>query len=102
MFGHELMIPIPDIDRTNFFVIIGGNPLASNGSMMTAPGMAKRLKEVQKRGGKVVVIDPRRTETANKSDQHLFIKPEPDVYLLLALLNQIISNQLVMPNEAEG
>lgn len=102
MFGHELMIPIPDIDRTNFFVIIGGNPLASNGSMMTAPGMAKRLKEVQKRGGKVVVIDPRRTETANKSDQHLFIKPETDVYLLLALLNQVISNQLVMLNEAEG
>ena len=102
MFGHELMIPIPDIDRTNYFLIIGGNPLASNGSMMTAPGMANRLKEVQKRGGKVVVIDPRRTETANKADRHLFIKPETDAYLLLALINIIVSNKLVMLNEAEA
>jgi anaerobic selenocysteine-containing dehydrogenase len=100
MFGHELLIPIPDIDRTHFMLIIGGNPLASNGSMMTAPGMANRLKAVQKRGGKVVVIDPRRTETANKADQHLFIKPATDVYLLLALLNEIIGNNLVTLNEA--
>lgn len=101
MFGHELLIPIPDIDRTNFFLIIGGNPLASNGSMMTAPGIANRLKAVQKRGGKVVVIDPRRTETANKADWHLFIKPETDVYFLLALLNEVISNNLIQLNEAE-
>jgi anaerobic selenocysteine-containing dehydrogenase len=100
MFGHELLIPIPDIDRTDFFLIIGGNPLASNGSMMTAPGMANRLKSVQKRGGKVVVIDPRRTETAQKADQHLFIKPATDVYLLLALLNEIISSQSVVLNHA--
>jgi anaerobic selenocysteine-containing dehydrogenase len=100
MFGHELLIPIPDIDRTHFMLIIGGNPLASNGSMMTAPGMANRLKAVQKRGGTVVVIDPRRTETANKADQHLFIKPATDVYLLLALLNEIIRNNLVSLNEA--
>jgi len=93
MFGHELMIPIPDIDRTKFFLIIGGNPLVSNGSMMTAPGMANRLKAVQKGGGKVVVIDPRKTETAKKADRHLFIKPETDVYLLLALLNEIFKNK---------
>jgi anaerobic selenocysteine-containing dehydrogenase len=101
MFGHELLIPIPDIDRTDFFLIIGGNPLASNGSMMTAPGMANRLKAVRKRGGKVVVIDPRRTETALKADQHLFIKPATDVYLLLAMLNEIIGNNLVALNKAE-
>jgi len=102
MFGHELMIPVPDIDRTEFFLVIGANPLASNGSMMTAPGMENRMKAVQKRGGKIVVIDPRRTETANKSDWHLFIKPETDVYLLLALLNEIVINNQIMLGEAEA
>ncbi len=92
MFGHPLMIPVPDIDRTNYFLIIGGNPLASNGSMMTAPGIANRIKAIQKRGGKVVVIDPRKTETAKKADQHLFIKPEADVYLLLAMLHEVFKN----------
>lgn len=95
MFGHPLMIPVPDIDRTDYFLIIGGNPLASNGSMMTAPGMANRIKAIQKRGGKVVVVDPRKTETAKKADQHLFIKPEADVYLLLAMLNEAFENNLV-------
>ncbi len=89
MFGHPLMIPVPDIDRTDYFLIIGGNPLASNGSMMTAPGVAGRIKAIQKRGGKVVVVDPRKTETAKKADQHIFIKPVADVYLLLALINQV-------------
>jgi anaerobic selenocysteine-containing dehydrogenase len=102
MFGHELMIPVPDIDRSDFFLIIGGNPLASNGSMMTAPGMANRLKKIQKRGGKVVVIDPRRTETAKKADQHIFVKPETDVYLLLALLNEVVNNNHAMPGNAEA
>lgn len=93
MFGHPLMIPVPDIDRTDYFLIIGGNPLASNGSMMTAPGMANRIKAIQKRGGKVVVIDPRKTETAKKANQHLFIKPESDVYLLLAILNHVFTDK---------
>ncbi len=102
MFGHPLMIPVPDIDRTNFFLIIGGNPLVSNGSMMTAPGMANRIKGVQERGGKVVVIDPKRTETAKKADQHLFIKPESDVYLLLALLYEVFNNIRVDLKQAEA
>lgn len=91
MFGHPLLIPIPDIDRTDFLLIIGGNPLVSNGSMMTAPGYAQRMKSIQKRGGKVVVIDPRRTETARKADQHIFIRPETDALLLLAMINTIIA-----------
>ncbi len=91
MFGHPLMIPVPDIDRTDFFLVIGGNPLVSNGSMMTAPGIGQRLKAIRQRGGKVVVVDPRRTETAKKADQHLFIAPETDVYLLLALINEVVS-----------
>ena len=101
MFGHPLMIPVPDIDRTDYFLIIGGNPLASNGSMMTAPGMANRIKTIQKRGGKVVVIDPRKTETAKKADQHLFIKPESDVYLLMAILNHVFANQKINLESAE-
>ncbi len=102
MFGHPLMIPVPDIDRTDFFLIIGGNPLASNGSMMTAPGVAGRIKTIQKRGGKVVVVDPRKTETAKKADQHIFIKPVADVYLLLALINQVFEQKGVDLKSAES
>jgi anaerobic selenocysteine-containing dehydrogenase len=102
MFGHPLMIPVPDIDRTDYFLIIGGNPLASNGSMMTAPGMANRLKAIQNRGGKVVVIDPRKTETAKKANQHLFINPEGDVYLLLAMLNEVFKLHNINLNNAES
>ena len=90
MFGHPLLLPVPDIDRTDFMLIIGGNPLASNGSMMTVPDVANRLKAIQKRGGKFVVIDPRKTETAKIADQHIFIKPATDVYLLLAILNEVL------------
>jgi anaerobic selenocysteine-containing dehydrogenase len=89
MFGHPLLLPIPDIDHTDFMLIIGANPLASNGSIMTVPDVANRLKAIQKRGGKFTVIDPRRTETAKIADQHLFIKPATDVFLLLSLVHEI-------------
>ena len=92
MFGHPLLLPVPDIDRTDFMLIMGGNPLASNGSMMTVPDVANRLKAIQKRGGKFVVIDPRKTETAKIADQHIFIKPATDIYLLLAILHEILSD----------
>jgi anaerobic selenocysteine-containing dehydrogenase len=94
MFGHPLLLPVPDIDRTDFMLIMGGNPLASNGSMMTVPDVANRLKAIQKRGGKFVVIDPRKTETAKIADQHIFIKPATDVYLLLAILNEVLKENL--------
>ena len=64
MFGHQLLLPVPDIDRTDFFLVLGANPLASNGSLMTAPGSARRLRAIRARGGRMVVVDPRRTETA--------------------------------------
>ncbi|MBW7469503.1 molybdopterin-dependent oxidoreductase [Marinobacter sp. F4218] len=89
MFGAGMLIPIPDIDHTDFMLIIGANPIVSNGSLMTAPGVGKRLKAIQQRGGKVVVIDPRRTETARKSDEHLFIRPETDALLLLAMAHTL-------------
>ena len=94
LFGHMSQIPIPDIDHTQHFVIIGGNPLASNGSIMTVPNVKKRLKDVQKRGGKVVVIDPKRTDTADLSCEHHFIRPGSDVLLLLAMLHVVFDKQL--------
>ncbi|HFA50939.1 MAG TPA: molybdopterin oxidoreductase family protein [Bacteroidetes bacterium] len=95
MFGHNLLLPVPDIDRTDFLLIIGGNPLVSNGSMMTAPDIAKRLRAIQARGGKIVVVDPRKTETAKKADKHLFIKPETDALLLLAMINVLFNENKI-------
>jgi anaerobic selenocysteine-containing dehydrogenase len=90
LYGHQLMVPVADIDRTSYLLMLGANPLASNGSMMTAPGFGRRLKEVQKRGGRVVVIDPRRTETAAVADEHHFVRPGTDAAFLLALIHQIL------------
>ncbi|NJC28042.1 molybdopterin oxidoreductase family protein [Neolewinella antarctica] len=91
-FGHSLRLPIPDIDRTDYMVIMGANPSASNGSLMSTGGVTPKLDAIRKRGGKVVVIDPRRTETARRADEHLFIRPATDVYFLLALLHEIDRN----------
>lgn len=90
MFGHQLLLPIPDVDRTDFMLIIGGNPLVSNGSLMSAPNMRKRLKAIQNRGGKFVVVDPRKTETANLADKHMFIRPATDAFFLLSILHCIL------------
>ncbi|MEM8906275.1 MAG: molybdopterin oxidoreductase family protein [Bacteroidota bacterium] len=95
MFGNGMLMPIPDIDRTDFLMIIGGNPLVSNGSMMSAPGYGKRMKAIQQRGGKVVVLDPRRTETARKADEHHFIRPETDAWFLLGMLHTLFAEKLV-------
>ncbi len=97
MFGHQLLMPVPDIDRTDLFICLGGNPLVSNGSIMTAPDMRGRLKALGKRGGKVIVVDPRRTETAEVADQHLFIRPGTDAFLLLSVLNVLFAEDLVRP-----
>ena len=94
MYGHGLLIPIPDIDHTDFMLILGGNPLSSNGSIMTVPDVEKRLKAIQARGGKLVVVDPRRSETAAIADQHLFVRPGSDAALLLALLNTLFEEGL--------
>jgi anaerobic selenocysteine-containing dehydrogenase len=95
MFGHPMLLPVPDITRTHCMLILGGNPLASNGSMMTAPGVANHLKSIRQRGGKVIVVDPRRTETAEHADEHLFIRPSTDVFLLLALLQVLFAEKRV-------
>lgn len=94
MLGHQFLIPIPDIDHTDYFLILGANPLASNGSLMTSPDVKNRLEAIKKRG-KVIVIDPRRTETATFASEHFFIKPATDAYFLLAIVNTLFRENLV-------
>ena len=91
MFGHMMLMPVPDLDRAELLVIIGANPVVSNGSLMTAPGMKRRLRELRDRGGRVVVIDPRRTETAALADEHLFIRPGTDALFLAAVIDAIFA-----------
>jgi anaerobic selenocysteine-containing dehydrogenase len=87
VFGHQLFLPIPDIDRTSWFLVVGGNPMASNGSLMTVPDFPQRVRDLRARGGKMVVLDPRRTETAKVADEHHFVRPGSDAWVLLAMLH---------------
>jgi anaerobic selenocysteine-containing dehydrogenase len=97
MLGHPLLLPIPDIDRTEYFLVLGANPLASNGSLMTAPDIINRLEAINRRGGKIVLIDPRKTETARVASEHHFIQPSTDAYFLLAVINTLFAENLVNP-----
>lgn len=85
MYGHQFLIPIVDLDHCDYLLMLGANPVASNGSLLTAPGIARRLKALNRRG-KLVVVDPRRSETAELAGWHLPVRPAGDVWLLLALL----------------
>ena len=75
VFGHPLAIPVPDIDRTDFLLLLGANPVESNGSLATAPDWPGRLEAIRRRGGRIVVVDPRRTRTAEKADLHVSDPP---------------------------
>ncbi|WP_280313793.1 molybdopterin oxidoreductase family protein [Nocardia wallacei] len=94
MFGSNVLMPIADIDRTDRLVILGANPAVSNGSVTTMPNAKQRIKDVRGRGGKVVVIDPRRTETARLADEHMAVVPGGDVHLLLAVLHVLATENL--------
>jgi anaerobic selenocysteine-containing dehydrogenase len=94
MFGTMLGVPIPDIDYTDHMLMLGANPLASNGSLFTAPDMRGRIRRLRERGGKVVVVDPRRSRTAEVSDEHHFIRPGTDAHLLLAMVNVLFADGL--------
>ncbi len=96
MFG-SVAVPVPDLDRTDYLLMLGANPLASNGSLCTAPDFPGRLAKIQDRGGKVVVVDPRRSETAERADQHIAIKPNGDAYLLAALVNVMLNDGSAEP-----
>ena len=97
MFGGSLTIAIPDVDRTDHLLILGANPLASNGSLLTAPDLRGRLRAIQARGGRVVVVDPRRSRTAEVADAHHFIRPGTDAHLLFALVHTIFAEGLAAP-----
>lgn len=102
MYGDCSVMTVPDIDRTDLFVVHGGNPAVSNGSLMTAPGMPRRIKAVRERGGKVIVIDPRRTETAEMADQYVPIRPGTDAYFLLAVLQHLFESGKVRLGDVDG
>jgi anaerobic selenocysteine-containing dehydrogenase len=95
MFGAPGTLAVPDVDRTDYFLVLGGNPLVSNGSLMTAPDMAGRLRALRERGGTLVVVDPRRSETAEVADRHLFIRPGSDALFLFSLVQVLFSDDLV-------
>jgi len=88
MYGHQLLVPVPDVDHTNWMLMLGANPVASNGSLMTAPGIGRRLEALAQRG-RLVVVDPRRTETAEIASEHVPIRPGTDAWFLLALFDAV-------------
>lgn len=102
MFGNQMMLPVPDIDRTDYLVCVGANPMASNGSLMTAPGFKHRVKNLQERGGKLVTIDPKRSETAELADEHHFIRPNADALFLMAIVHTLFRQDLVDLGKAQN
>jgi anaerobic selenocysteine-containing dehydrogenase len=97
LYGHQLLLPVPDIDHTSYFLVFGANPMASNGSLMTVPDFPNRLRELKARGGRMVVVDPRRTETAKVATEHHFVRPGTDAVVLLAMLNTLFAEDLTTP-----
>ncbi|HET9140941.1 molybdopterin-dependent oxidoreductase [Actinophytocola sp.] len=95
MFGHLMTIPVADIDRTDHLLILGANPLVSNGSLMTMPDARGRLRALRRRGGKLVVVDPKRTRTAEAADEHHAIRPGTDALLLFAMVSVLFEENLV-------
>ncbi|MEU3722678.1 molybdopterin oxidoreductase family protein [Streptomyces sp. NPDC031705] len=97
LFGDPFAIPVPDLDRTDFLLLIGANPVESNGSLCTAPDFPGRLKALRARGGTLVVVDPRRTRTARLADRHLAPRPGSDALLLAALAHTLLTEKLADP-----
>ena len=95
MFGGGLTVPVPDVDRTDYLLMLGANPFASNGSLATAPDWPGRLEALLERGGKLVVVDPRRSRTAEAASEHLAVRPGTDAFLLMALVNVLSTEGLV-------
>jgi anaerobic selenocysteine-containing dehydrogenase len=101
MFGSETSVAVPDIDRTDYFVVLGANPMVSNGSLFTAADVPRRLRRLRARGGRLVVVDPRRTRTAAVADEHLPIRPGTDAFLLAALAHTLFDQELVRLGPAD-
>ncbi|MFB6807539.1 molybdopterin-dependent oxidoreductase [Streptomyces sp. NPDC056387] len=101
LFGDPFAIPVPDLDRTDFLLLLGANPVESNGSLCTAPDFPGRLKALRARGGTLVVVDPRRTRTAKLADRHLAPRPGSDALLLAALAHTLLAEELAAPGALE-
>ncbi|MFJ3636417.1 molybdopterin-dependent oxidoreductase [Streptomyces sp. NPDC090112] len=101
LFGDPFAIPVPDLDRTDFLLLLGANPVESNGSLCTAPDFPGRLKALRARGGTLVVVDPRRTRTAALADRHLAPRPGSDALLLAALAHTLLAEGLAAPGQLE-
>ncbi|HET7821660.1 MAG TPA: molybdopterin-dependent oxidoreductase, partial [Ornithinibacter sp.] len=97
LYGHQFLLPVPDIDRTDLLVLVGHNPMASNGSLWTVPDFPQRRRELASRGGRLVVIDPRRTETAKVADEHHFVRPGSDAAVLLAVVRELLAGDAATP-----
>jgi anaerobic selenocysteine-containing dehydrogenase len=91
LYGSSFVIPVPDVDRTAYLLCLGGNPLVSQGSFACAPNMRARLRGIRARGGRVVVVDPRRSETAREADEHVAIRPGGDAAFLLAMVQVLVA-----------
>ncbi len=102
MYGHNFLVPVIDIDRAHTVLMLGANPLASNGSLWTVPGAKERLEAMMARGGHLTVVDPRRTETAKIASAYIGIQPGRDVYLLIGLLLSLRAQGLVKPGRLES
>ncbi|WP_158879414.1 molybdopterin-dependent oxidoreductase [Amycolatopsis anabasis] len=102
LFGHGFSIPVPDLDRTEHLLVLGANPLVSNGSLMTAADVRGRLRAIRERGGKIVVVDPRRSRTARAADEHHAIRPGTDALLLFAMVHVLFAENLVAPGRLAG
>jgi len=102
MFGGPTIQPLADLDRTDHLIVIGNNPVVSQGSMMVAPGIRRRIEAIRQRGGKVVVIDPRRTETAQIADDHVAVRPGTDAYLLFAMVDVLAGEGLIRLGAVSG
>lgn len=102
MFGSAASVAIPDIDHTDYFLVLGANPMVSNGSMFTAADLPGRLRKLRDRGGRLVVVDPRRTRTADAADEHLAIRPGTDAFLLAAIAYALFDEGLVRLRDAQA
>ncbi len=95
LFGNQFIFPVPDLDRTDHLFILGANPIVSNGSLVSAPDWRRRIRGIKDRGGKVVVVDPRRTETARTAGNHVAVRPGADALLVAAMIQVIDEERLV-------
>jgi anaerobic selenocysteine-containing dehydrogenase len=102
MYGHWLSIPVPDIVRTDLLIVLGANPIVSNGSLWTVPDFRGKARALRERGGRLIVIDPRRSETADVADEHHAIRPGGDVFLLLGMVQHLLTTGTPNLGHADG